>query len=51
LLNITGQVVFREARGYQNGSVPLQGFAPGAYILHITSEDNRYRHVQKLVRR
>jgi hypothetical protein len=50
LLNIKGQVVFQEARVYQNGVVPLQKMASGAYILNIVSEDNRYRHVQKIIR-
>ncbi|MDQ3277632.1 MAG: T9SS type A sorting domain-containing protein [Bacteroidota bacterium] len=50
LMNMKGQVVYQETKGYQNGSIPLQRMAPGVYILNILSSDNKYRHVQKLVR-
>jgi hypothetical protein len=50
LVNLNGQTVYREEKGYQNGSVPLQRFASGAYILSIYSDDNRYRHIQKIVK-
>lgn len=50
LLAMNGQVVYQELRGYQNGSVPLQTMSSGAYILNIISDDNKYRHVQKIIR-
>lgn len=50
VLNMKGQVVFQEARGYQSGSVPLQRFAAGVYILQILSDDSKYRHVQKIIK-
>lgn len=50
LTNLKGQTVWRADRGYQNGSIPLQGLAPGMYVLTAVSEDGRYRHVQKLIR-
>jgi hypothetical protein len=50
LLNLKGQVVFQEAKGYQSGSVPLQRLSSGVYILNIMSDDNKYRHVQKIIR-
>ena len=39
LINLKGQVVYQEARGYQSGSVPLQRLSSGVYILNILSED------------
>lgn len=50
LVNMSGEVVYREDKGYQNGNVPLNRFASGVYILAISSDDNRYRHIQKIVR-
>jgi hypothetical protein len=50
LFNMSGQEIRREERGYQSGSVPVQQLASGVYILYIQSNDNRYRHVQKIVR-
>ncbi|MBB1284917.1 T9SS type A sorting domain-containing protein [Flavisolibacter sp. BT320] len=50
LMNMKGQMVFQEQRGYQNGTIPLQRMAPGVYIINIVSADNKYRHVQKIVR-
>jgi hypothetical protein len=47
---MNGEVVYREEKGYQNGSVPVQQFASGVYILQIVSDDNRFKHVQKLIR-
>ncbi|RYF82105.1 MAG: T9SS type A sorting domain-containing protein, partial [Chitinophagaceae bacterium] len=50
LVTMNGVVVYRDERGYQNGTIPLQRFASGVYVLQIVSDDNQYRHVQKLVR-
>lgn len=50
LINMMGQVVYKEERGYQNGSVPLQRLASGIYILNIVSSDNRYKKVQKIIK-
>ena len=50
LVNMNGEIVYREEKGYQNGNVPIQRFASGVYILQITSDNNRYRHVQKIIR-
>jgi hypothetical protein len=50
VMSMTGQVVWKEERGYSNGSVPLDRLSRGMYILNIVSNDNRYRHVQKIVR-
>lgn len=50
IINLNGQIVYREDKGYQNGSVPLQRLASGAYILSIYSDDNKYRHIQKVIK-
>ncbi len=50
LLNMTGQLVYKEEKGYQSGGVPLQGLASGVYVLQVTSDDNKYRHVQKIIK-
>lgn len=50
VISLNGQVVWKEERGYNNGSIPLDRIARGMYILNIVSNDNRYRHVQKIVR-
>jgi hypothetical protein len=36
--------------GYSNGSIDISKLAKGAYILNITSEDKKYRHVQKIIK-
>jgi len=50
LFNSKGQQVYNQRKGYSNGSVPLTNLAPGNYILHILSDDGKYRHVQKLLK-
>jgi hypothetical protein len=50
LMNMNGQVIFRQDRGYSSGTVPLNNLASGMYILNILSDDNRYRHIQKIIR-
>jgi hypothetical protein len=51
LVTINGQQVYRAETGYQNGSVAIDRFAAGPYILSITSSDGKYRHIQKIVKR
>ncbi len=51
LTTINGQQVYRNETGYQNGSVTIEKFAAGAYILSITSNDGKYRHIQKIIKR
>jgi hypothetical protein len=50
VVNAKGQVVFQDNRGYQNGTIPLQMMAAGVYILQVSSDDGKYRFVQKLIR-
>ncbi|MFL5741754.1 MAG: T9SS type A sorting domain-containing protein [Flavisolibacter sp.] len=50
LLDLSGRMMYQEARAYQNGTVSLDPFASGSYILSITSEDSKYRHIQKIIK-
>ena len=49
LFNMQGQQLLSKKTNYQDGTIDLSSFAKGAYILHITSDDQKYRHVQKLI--
>ena len=51
LITINGQEIYRSETGYQNGFVDVQKFAMGNYILSITSNDGKYRHIQKIIKR
>jgi hypothetical protein len=50
LTDMSGKLVYSRETTYQSGSVPLNNLAPGGYILSIYSDDNKYRHIQKLVK-
>ncbi len=50
LFNMKGQELYRQETGYQNGSLNINRFAKGAYILSIYSDNKKYRHVQKIIR-
>ncbi len=50
LYSIEGKEVYRNSTGYQNGSIDLSKFSKGMYVLSITSDDNKYKHIQKIVR-
>jgi hypothetical protein len=51
LTTINGQEIYRSETGYQNGSVNTQKLAVGIYILSITSNDGKYRHIMKIIKR
>lgn len=51
LFAINGQKISQSQQSYQNGSVKLGRLARGSYVLQITSNDGKYRHVQKLVKK
>jgi hypothetical protein len=51
LFNMSGQEVYRSQAAYQDGSIDLTRYADGQYILSITSEDNKYRQVEKVMKR
>ena len=50
LFDISGKLITRKETGYMGGSVDIQRLAAGTYILSIYSDDNRYRHIQKITR-
>ena len=49
LYNMQGQEIYRKEANYQSGTVNLSRFAKGAYILSITSDNRKYRHIQKIM--
>ena len=51
VINLAGQTVWKEETGYQNGFVDISRLSKGAYILIINSNDNKYRHLQKIVKK
>jgi hypothetical protein len=50
LFNLTGQQIFRKQSNYQNGMIDFMRYARGNYILQITSDDLKYRHIQKIIK-
>jgi len=50
LFTMSGQKMIRLEAGYQNGTVDITNLARGAYILSITSDNRKYRHIQKIIR-
>ena len=51
LVDMKGSILYNRQVQYQNGSVDMTGFAAGTYILSIYSEDDRYRNIQKILKR
>lgn len=49
LFNMQGQQLYRANANYQDGTVTLGRFSKGAYILSITSDNRKYRHIQKIL--
>ncbi len=50
LTNINGQQVYKNETGYQHGSIDISAMPKGFYVLSIISDDQRYKHVQKIVK-
>ena len=50
LFNMMGQEVMRKEASYQSGNIPVSNLQKGNYILSITSDDGRYRHIQKFIK-
>lgn len=50
LYSANGALVYNNAMGYQNSSVDLSKLSRGTYVLSITSDDGKYKHLQKVVR-
>jgi len=50
LFNMQGQELYRQESGYQDGSLNINRYSKGAYILSIYSDNKKYRHVQKIIR-
>ena len=50
LLNANGQIVYKNAGAYQNGSVDISKLAKGVYVLSIISDDRKYKYLQKIIK-
>jgi hypothetical protein len=50
LYNMQGQELYRAETNYQDGNIHISKFAKGAYVLSIYSDNNKYRHIQKIIR-
>lgn len=50
LFGVNGQRLYEVQQGYQNGSLNIGKLPKGAYVLQITSSDNKYRHMQKILK-
>ena len=50
LFDMAGRLAFKRESIYTSGDVPIHHLASGVYILNIFSDDNKYKHVQKIVR-
>ena len=50
LFDMTGKIAYWQESAYQNGAIDIARFSPGAYILSIYSDNQKYRHVQKIIR-
>ena len=51
LFAMNGQQVLRIEANYINGSIDVAGLSRGAYIMSIYSDNRKYRHLQKIIRR
>lgn len=50
VLSIDGQVVYQANVAYADGNLPLQRFASGTYVIEITSDNRKYRSLQKVLK-
>jgi hypothetical protein len=50
IFTVTGQLVQRKQTAYADGDTDVKQLAKGAYILQITSEDNKQQFLQKFVK-
>jgi hypothetical protein len=50
LYSSTGSLVYNNSTGYQNGSIELSKLSKGVYVVSITSDDGKYKHLQKIIR-
>jgi hypothetical protein len=50
LIGINGQQVYYQESAYQNGSVDMKKYATGNYVLSISSDDGKYKYIQKIIK-
>jgi hypothetical protein len=51
LHDMSGRLIMQKQTAYQSGDLDLNRLAAGTYVLEIYSDNNRYRHIQKLIRK
>jgi hypothetical protein len=51
LFNMMGQELMHSRKNYQSGYFNTAELQSGVYILSITSDDGRYRLLQKIVKK
>jgi hypothetical protein len=51
LTDMKGSLVYQQEALYEDGSVNIHDLAAGTYILTIYSDDQRYRSIQKIIKR
>ena len=47
IINLLGQLIFSQAYHSEKINIPLSGYQPGSYMVHIRS--NNFNYIQKLV--
>lgn len=50
VFTVNGQLAYSKESGYENGTIDVGRLSKGAYILTITSQDNKQQFVQKFVK-
>ncbi len=50
IYNMAGQLVYSGTNAYNTTQIDVSRFAAGAYILKITSTDNKYKYTRKFVK-
>ncbi len=48
--NLSGQTVYRKQVGYSDGNIPLTNLPAGTYVIQITSDNQKYLTVQKVIK-
>ncbi len=48
--NLLGQPVYQKQANYGDGSIPLSNFPAGTYVIQITSDTQKYKVIQKVIK-
>jgi hypothetical protein len=50
VFNLLGQRVYSQTANYGNGNIPLGHLAAGNYVIQITSDNKKYKAIQKIIK-